>query len=219
MSTKSSNGSLLSKGLMVLALGAIAAAALYAWSTQSDNSAELADAGSCTLSAEHRANIDKSATGEVAAFRVSDTPINLAGLKFNDSDGKAVTIADWNGRTVLLNLWATWCAPCRREMPSLDQLEADFGGEEFQVVPVSLDLGEPDKPKAFYEEIELKHLPFFHDGSLDTLNSLKKQNLAFGLPATILIDKRGCALGSLNGPAEWASEDAKRLVRSVSESG
>ncbi len=80
-------------------------------------------------------------------------------------------------------------------------------------MPVSVDLGTADKPKKFYADIGMKHAGFFHDGDLETLNVLKKQGLAFGLPATLLISKQGCVLGTLNGPAEWHSEEAKELVR------
>ena len=172
-------------------------------------------AGGCAISDTLKASLNSKAEGEVAAFTVTDKPVSVADISFKDDRGNAKVLDDWSGRTVLLNLWATWCAPCRREMPALDALERDLGGEQFQVVPISLDLGTDEKPKAFYEEIGLKHLPFMHDGSLESLNRLKKLGLAYGLPATLLIDKNGCVLGTLNGPAEWSGEDAKALIRAA----
>ncbi|MGB7287880.1 MAG: TlpA disulfide reductase family protein, partial [Salaquimonas sp.] len=107
------------------------------------------------------------------------------------------------------------CAPCRHEMPAFDALQAEFGGDEFEIIPVSVDRGGPEKPLAFYEEIGLKHLPFYQDETMGVFNTLKKQSLAFGLPVTVLLDEEGCILGSLNGPAEWAGEDAKTLIRTA----
>ncbi|RMF01984.1 MAG: TlpA family protein disulfide reductase, partial [Alphaproteobacteria bacterium] len=116
---------------------------------------------------------------------------------------------------VLLNLWATWCAPCRREMPDLDRLQAELGGERFEVVAISIDKGGPDKPQRFLEEVKATKLNFYHDptGRLGTL--LK----AYGLPTTILVDAQGRELGRLAGPAEWGSEDAKKLIKAVLEKG
>jgi len=201
---------------MKIVIGALllaVAAGLYAVLGGSGKPENLASASSCSISSELRAKLDQAAHGEVAAFRVVDEPTPLPELKFNDKDGVEKTMADWAGRTVLINLWATWCAPCRREMPALDALEAQLGGENFQVMPISLDLGKDDKPKQFYQKIGLKNLPFFHDATLETLNKLKKQGLAYGLPATLLVDTNGCILGNLNGPAEWASEDALTLIK------
>ncbi|MEL6503529.1 MAG: TlpA disulfide reductase family protein [Pseudomonadota bacterium] len=175
----------------------------------------VADAGSgqCAFSDAERARMDAAGQGEVAAFRALDRPYSAQQVSFKDKDGNPKTLADWQGRTVLMNLWATWCAPCRAEMPALDELQAEMGGENFEVVAVSVDLGEADKPKKFYKDIGIKHMAFYHDGDMAPLNTLKKAGLAYGLPATLLIDGNGCVLGALNGPAEWASDDAKALVR------
>ena len=100
-------------------------------------------------------------------------------------------------------------------MPALDQLQADLGGDNFEVVLVSVDLGADDKPKKFYKDVGMKHASFYHDPELSTLNALKKEGLAFGLPATLLVGGNGCVLGALNGPAEWASDDAKKLIETA----
>ena len=196
---------------LIAVLGMAIGVGLYAFLPENGNkNAQLA--GSCTVDEEHRAILDASAKGDVAAFRALDRPYSIRDLEFNDGDGNSVTMANWEGRTVLFNLWATWCAPCRKEMPALDALQKQLGGDNFEVVPVSVDLGEPDKPKQFYQSIGLKNLGFFHDPALKTLNTLKKSGLAYGLPATLLIDKRGCVTGSLNGPAHWDGNDAVTLI-------
>ena len=200
-------------GVLGLAVGAV----LYAFSDRLGNvesTGPLASA-SCAIDESFRARLDASASGHVAAFKALDRPISVAGLAFKDFDGQAKNLGDWNGRTILFNLWATWCAPCRAEMPALDQLQADLGSYQFEVVLVSVDLGADEKPKKFYKDVGMQHAGFYHDSDLSTLNILKKEGLAFGLPATLLVDGKGCVLGALNGPAEWASDDAKKLIETA----
>jgi thiol-disulfide isomerase/thioredoxin len=172
-------------------------------------------AGTCALNKERQAAITAASIGEVAAFQAADRAGSLSDLAFVDANKVPVTFTDFVGKTVLFNLWATWCVPCRVEMPELDELQADLGGDDFQVVPVSLDLGSDEKPKAFYEETNLQHLPFYHDATLATLDTLKQAGIAYGLPATVIADDEGCILGWLNGPAEWASDDAEALIRAA----
>ena len=93
------------------------------------------------------------AHGEVAAVKVANRGLKVPDLAFQDAAGKPLTLAHWRGRTVLLNLWATWCVPCRKEMPALDALEKKLGGPDFQVVAVNIDTRDPDKPKAFLKEL------------------------------------------------------------------
>jgi thiol-disulfide isomerase/thioredoxin len=152
------------------------------------------------------------AKGEVAAFLPAQRPLSLAELTFKDADGAQVAMTDFKDRTVLLNLWATWCAPCRKEMPALDQLQADMGDESFEVVAVNLDRGGTEKPKAFLEDIGVDDLRFFSDSSNRLLQDLRKKARATGLPTTILIGPSGCEIGTMYGPAEWASGEAKALV-------
>ena len=158
------------------------------------------------------------AKGDMAAMRVLDKPVDLNYVTFTNDGGALLSVADWKGRTMLLNLWATWCPPCRHEMPSLEDLESQLGGENFEVVTVSIDLKSPDKPKAFFAEIDLKKLNFYWDGTAKIFNELKKHNLSFGMPTTILIDKNGMALGALNGPAVWNSKDAIALINQALKS-
>lgn len=161
------------------------------------------------------ARLDPVIGGDLAAFNLLEEPVSLPLFEFADREGNRATTADFSGKTVLLNLWATWCAPCREEMPALDALQDQLGGNDFQVLPVSIDRGGPEKPLNFYQEIAIKHLPFFQDETMGIFNELKKKSLAFGLPATLLIDADGCVVGKLNGPADWAGEDAVRLVKTA----
>lgn len=158
------------------------------------------------------------AKGDMAAMRILEVPLDLTRLSFSDGEGKTVNISDWHGKTVLLNLWATWCPPCRHEMPFLEDLEKQLGSETFQVVSVSIDLKSPDKPMAFFAEIGLKALKFYWDGTARIFSELKKENLAFGMPTTVLINSDGKALGVLNGPATWNGEDAIQLINQALKS-
>ena len=167
---------------------------------------------SCELSVTRGKELDPFATGSLAAFRPIDEPVDLGYISFVDAEGKPKTLADWRGKTVLFNLWATWCPPCREEMPWFEELQVKKGGAAFQVLPVSIDLGDSAKPKQFYKDTGLKALPFMHDSSMEAFQSLKKKAIALGMPTTLLVDTNGCALGVLNGPAAWDSPDAERLI-------
>ena len=177
-----------------------------------ENAGNSTEVQTCDNAIEQAKVLDSAIGGEIAGFTLLDNAHYVGDLSFKGRDGRDVTLADWSGKTVLLNLWATWCVPCRREMPALEALEKAKGGDGFQVVPVSIDLGEPKKPLAFFNEINLKALPFYADGTMKMFNDLKKKSLAFGLPTSLLVNKESCVVGALFGPAEWASDDAFKLI-------
>lgn len=145
----------------------------------------------------------------------ADPPLSMSSLAFNGPDGAAMTVAELAGKTLLINLWATWCAPCREEMPALNELQATIGGPDFEVVAVNLDTGGDERPKAFLQEIGIDELTYYRDSTLALFNNLKRRGLAIGLPVTLLVDEEGCLLAHMNGPAEWASDDAKRLIEAA----
>lgn len=135
--------------------------------------------------------------------------------KFNGPDGKEMTLDDLKGKVVLLNLWATWCAPCRKEMPHLDQLQRDMGSDQFEVVAVSVDRGSAEKSKQFLAEVGATALRFYHDPTAKAGFSF----MAIGMPTTLLFDRAGREIGRLVGPAEWHSDDAKNLIRAAIAAG
>lgn len=151
------------------------------------------------------------AVGAVQNFVAAREPLPLAAIEFVDGEGNPLTLADFNGRVVLLNLWATWCAPCREEMPALDALQAQTGSDDFLVLALSLDRGGIDKPRDFLEEIEIERLALYHDktGRMGTKLG------AFGLPTTLLIGRDGKSLGRLVGPAHWDDPDAVALIEAA----
>jgi thiol-disulfide isomerase/thioredoxin len=197
----------------MIVLGAVAGmvtglAAVYGIGATQRNPADAA----CRPAAELAKRLAPLARGEVAAVGIAAEPKPLPELAFMDARGKTRTLADFRGRTVLLNLWATWCVPCRKEMPALDALQAKLGDETFEVVAVNIDTRNLDKPKAWLEEAGIRKLGYYADSSAKVFQDLKAVGKAFGMPTTLLIDPQGCELGALAGPAEWASEDAIKLI-------
>jgi thiol-disulfide isomerase/thioredoxin len=155
------------------------------------------------------------ARGEVAAVQVPTVPRPLVDLAFVTPDGRPVLLSQLRGKTLLVNLWATWCAPCRKEMPALDQVQAQLGGQDFEVVAINIDTRDAEKPKAFLREIGVASLQHYTDPTAKVFQTLKAAGRAFGMPTTLLVDREGCELGHLAGPAEWASDDALALLRAA----
>jgi thiol-disulfide isomerase/thioredoxin len=150
--------------------------------------------------------------GEVAGLVVAERPLHLPDLVLRTADGQERRLSDWRGRTVLLNLWATWCIPCRKEMPALDALQAKLGGPAFEVVAVNIDTRDPDKPKNWLKEAGVNRLNYYADPSAKVFQELKVVGRALGMPTTLLVDPSGCEIATIAGPAEWGSDDAVKLV-------
>ena len=186
-------------------------AAVYGIGAMQRNPTEAA----CRPAGELAKRLAPLARGEVAAVGIASDPKRLPELAFTDTEGKPRTLASFQGKTVLLNLWATWCVPCRKEMPALDALQTKLGGDKFEVVAVNIDTRNLDKPKAWLQEVGIKQLGYYADPSAKVFQDLKAVGKAFGMPTTLLIDPHGCELGTLAGPAEWASDDAIKLIEAA----
>ncbi|MCY6383645.1 thiol:disulfide interchange protein TlpA [Hoeflea prorocentri] len=201
---------------VVLAIVAVLAAVYVNDAPSGNNSnganSAVAPAAACSGSVELAKAVEPFATGHVAAMASASEPRSLAFLSFNSPQGEKMTVGDMSGKTLLVNLWATWCAPCREEMPALDELQKVMGGEDFEVVAINIDQGDDSKPTAFLEEIGVASLGYYRDNTMGVFNDLKKEGLAFGLPVTLLIDEAGCLVANMNGPAHWSSDDAKAYV-------
>ena len=194
----------------ILGIGA-GGLAVYVNTTTTDN----VETASCSLSQDRLAALNAAARGEVAAFAVVDEGRSVPNLTFHDDSGTLRNISDWRGKTVLFNLWATWCAPCREEMPMLDNLQAQHGSETFEVVAVSIDTRASADPRGFLAEIEVSALDFYQDDTADLFQTLRAEGLAFGMPTTLLIDDQGCLQGFLAGPAHWDHPDAVALIEAA----
>jgi len=169
----------------------------------------------CRAAVELAKKLAPFARGEVAAVNVAKSPLKVPDLTFLNASGEKVSLDRWRGRTVLLNLWATWCVPCRKEMPALDALERRLGGPDFQVVAVNIDTRNLDKPKTFLNEVGVTKLAYYADPEAKVFQDLKSIGRAFGMPTSLLVDPHGCEIGTIAGPAEWASDDAVKLIQAA----
>ncbi len=155
------------------------------------------------------------ATGALAAFVVKPGRKPLPDIVFQDGDGRGLKFSQWKGRVVLINLWATWCAPCRKEMPALAELQSKLGSKDFEVVAISIDRKGIEASAAFLKETGSGALKLYVEPSSRILNELQ----ALGLPATVLVDRQGREIGRLLGPAEWASPEAITLIQAALAEG
>jgi thiol-disulfide isomerase/thioredoxin len=171
----------------------------------------------CLASQKTAESLAPLAKGEVAAMAIAKEPEPMPDVVFNGPDGKPRTLADFKGKTVLLNIWATWCVPCRQEMPALDRLQKIAGSDKFDVVAVNVDTSRLERPKTFLEESGVKSLAYYADPKADIFFQLKQAGKVLGLPTTFLIDFSGCQIGLMSGPAAWDSADAQALIAKAAE--
>ncbi len=174
--------------------GALLIGAVYAIAGLSGNVAAAADRAAAAPALQN--------------FVLKPAPAPLPEVEFQDADGKLHTLAEFNGKVILVNFWATWCAPCRQEMPSLDRLQQAMGSKDFAVVIISLDRAGYAKAAAFLNEIGVRNLTTFIDPGIKAARKLG----ALGLPVTLLLNRKGDEIGRLTGPAEWDSAEAKTLI-------
>ena len=174
-------------------------------------------AGECPVQREAAAAIDAAATGELAALNGTGEGRGYASLAFKDADGKDMTIADFSGKALLVNFWASWCVPCREEMPALDALAGKYNADDFMVLPINLDIGASglEKAQGFLDEGQFAHLPLYADNTFAAFERLKQQAVAIGLPATLILDQNGCELAVLQGPAEWNTPDGEAVIEAL----
>jgi thiol-disulfide isomerase/thioredoxin len=144
-------------------------------------------------------------------FLLLDIPKPAAAINFNDGEGHALSLADFKGKVVLLNIWATWCIPCRKEMPALDRLQASRGGPDFEVVPVSIDRGGRDTVDKFYAETGIRNLAMYIDASGQAVRTVG----AVGLPTTLIINREGNEIDRIIGPLEWDAPEIDEFLRHI----
>jgi len=200
---------------VLIAAAAVALAALayvlYASGTKPVH-APAADAGT---EAPSNGVTRALATGTMTAFVVKPKREPAPDFAFQDGEGKPLNLSQWKGRVALVNLWATWCAPCRKEMPELNALEEKLGGKDFEVVALSVDRKGIEASGKFLAEVGAKALKLYVDPTSNAFTESK----AAGLPATLLIDREGREIGRLVGPAEWVSSEAVKLIEAAIAEG
>ncbi len=198
-------------GLSVAAIAGFAVAGL--WLSSDDRTWRKSGEPVTAETSSRIANADAHAAQPSAGMEklvVHDTPREIPEFGFIDGDGTARSLADWRGQYLLVNIWATWCAPCKEEMPALSRLQAERGGEDFRVLPISVDRGGLDKPRAFFDQIGADNLPLL----LEQSGRLNVTLDVLGLPATLIIDPDGREIARMLGPAEW---DAPQAIARLEE--
>lgn len=169
----------------------------------------------CAGAAQAVARVDASAKGEVAGMQAVTQARPAPEIRFKGPDGAETALSDLKGRLLLVNLWATWCAPCKAEMPALDRLQAELGGPDFTVVAINVDTRNLDKPPEWLKQAGIHALAFYADPGGRVLPAIQRDTQSPGLPTTMLIDPQGCTIGVMKGPAAWSSPDGLGLIRAV----
>lgn len=153
---------------------------------------------------------DQSLTAKPFRFGPANADVDdIAEVRFVDADGRRMSLADFRGKQVLVNIWATWCGPCREEMPTLDRLQTRLGGPDFEVVALSIDREGVDVVRDFYAELGLQALRIYVDTSTMAPINLN----VLGVPTTLLLDRNGREIGRYTGPAEWDGEAVVSAIR------
>lgn len=200
---------------LVLTLGiAIVGVGISAWVFLSNAEPRAGECPAQTAAAE---TLDAAAVGELAALNGTGEGRGYRSLTFKDVDGTDTSIAAFSGKRLLVNFWASWCVPCREEMPALDAIAAKYNSETFMVLPINLDMGEDglEKARAFMEEGGFQNLPLYADNTFAAFERLKTEGVALGLPVSLLLDESGCELAVLPGPAQWDHPDGEKVVEAL----
>ena len=201
----------------LIAVGALVVVAVAITASLWLSNAGPSGAAGCAPVPAEAAAIDKAAFGNLAALQVTGKGRGYADLPFVDEAGKPVTLKDFAGKTLLVNFWASWCIPCRAEMPALAAVAKKYDGPDFMVLPINLDIGDGgiEKAKAFLASNNITGLPLYADPSLKALDRLKENAVGLGLPTTLLLDRKACEVAVLQGPAEWDSADGQAVVAAL----
>ncbi len=163
------------------------------------------------LTDENRATVEQLLPEDMGGFVLHDEPRPFRGKSFLDPKGEEIDLSAFEGQVTVLNFWATWCPPCRKELPYFDELQAELGGDNFRVVTISLDKGGLTKAGAYLERHELDNLKPYTDPKA----SLSREMGVLGLPVTAILGPDAREIGRLTGEAEWNSDEAKEWLRAI----
>lgn len=161
------------------------------------------------------AELEALKTGDMKKLVLHKSPQPVSTTAYETEDGGKAKLSDHEGKIVLLNFWATWCAPCRKEMPMLAELQTEYGGDLFEVITIATGRNDPAAMKRFFEEIGVDNLPLHRDPS----SAVAREMGVLGLPATVVIDKSGAEIARLLGDAHWSSDSAKAIIEALLPEG
>ena len=187
------------------------AAILYGAISLTANAVTAADLAVNDLSSADRTTLKEMRSGDMVKLVVHAKPRDRIDETFRDLYGNAITLADYSGKVVLLNIWATWCPPCRAEMPSIDRLAGTMEGDDFSVIALSTDRGGVERVAAFFKDIQVENLKVMHDRT----RAVGRLAGALGLPMTLILDRQGREIARIIGDAEWDSPDAQAILRRI----
>ena len=165
------------------------------------------------LSADQIAALKEARQGDMKKLVIHKEPRPRLEKEFQTANGAAKTVSDFEGKIVVLNFWATWCPPCRKEMPYLDALQGEMGGDDFQVVALAMDRASVDKIREFYRSIEAENLKIYREPTL----RIGTEAGVLGMPITIILDRQGREVARLQGEAKWDGPEAKAIIRQLIE--
>lgn len=155
------------------------------------------------------ANLEALRDGDMKKLVFHSEPQPVSDKTFTlEDDGGTATLADYQGKVVLLNFWATWCAPCRKEMPMLSELQSEFGGDDFEVLTLATGRNNPAGIRKFFDDANISNLPRHQDAK----QAVARDMAVLGLPITVILDPQGNEIARLRGDAEWNSESAKAII-------
>ncbi|MFT4098025.1 MAG: TlpA disulfide reductase family protein [Rhodoblastus sp.] len=197
--------------LIAGALAAVAAGVLYGIIAPGAKKASA----QCAVSDAVLGRVAPLEKGAVAAAASPKQAQKMTALDFLGPDGTPISLDAFRGRVTLVNIWATWCVPCREEMPTLDRLQATLGSKDFEVVAINVDTARLERAKDFLKDISVKSLAFYSDPKADVFYRLRTAGKVVGLPTTFLVGRDGCEIAAMAGPADWASDDALALIRAA----
>ncbi|WP_438992192.1 TlpA disulfide reductase family protein [Lentibacter sp.] len=163
------------------------------------------------LSEATRAKVQALQTGDMKKLVLHPAPQAVAAAPYTTAEGKTARLSEHTGKIVLLNFWATWCAPCRKEMPMLAELQSELGGADFEVITLATGRNDPAAMARFFAEINVTNLPLHTDAN----SAVAREMGVLGLPATVLIARDGTEVARLLGDADWASESAKNILKAL----
>jgi len=166
---------------------------------------------SANIAAADTAQLEALRKGDMKKLVFHETPKPVSDVVFEAADGGKATLAEYQGKYILLNFWATWCAPCRKEMPMLSDLQTELGGDAFEVVTLATGRNARPAMMKFFEDIGVDNLPLHRDPKSQVAGAMG----IFGLPITVIVDPEGNEIARLLGDADWSSDSAKAILRAL----
>jgi len=171
----------------------------------------------CQMDEARASALKQAARGLFSHLVFIEEPYYAGDLSFRNAAGETLTLAQFEGKILVLNMWAMWCAPCRAEMADLAHLAQKAGDENFDIIAVNMDQGGVDNQQIdeFLEQVNASNLTLYRDETMDIFKQVRRNLPARGLPFTLILDRQGCGVASLSGAAPWGNEDGLHFIETL----